>query len=80
MEGLAPIIVQELSVAIRRLVDDSGMAVVLVEQHAQLALSLTAQAIVLDRGRVVHAPPARRCSPTQRTLERLVTVSAGGPA
>ena len=55
MEGLAPILVQELSSAIRRMVDESGVALVLVEQHARLALGLTAQAVVLDRGRVVHA-------------------------
>src|SRR5438046_6153360 len=47
MEGLAPIIVQELMRVIRQLVADGGMAVILVEQHAKLALSLTSQAIVL---------------------------------
>ena len=54
MEGLAPIIVQELMGVIRELVEDGGMAVIVVEQHAKLALSLTRQAIVLERGRVVH--------------------------
>ncbi len=55
MEGLAPIIVQELMGMIRDLIRSSGMAVIVVEQHARLALSLTRHAIVLDRGRVVHA-------------------------
>src|SRR5664279_849036 len=41
MEGLAPIIVQELVGVVRELVEDSGMAVIVVEQHAKLALSLT---------------------------------------
>ena len=54
MEGLAPIIVQELVKVIRSLIDDGGMAVVIVEQHAKLALSLTRQTVVLDRGRIVH--------------------------
>src|SRR5207237_7463479 len=51
MEGLAPIIVQELMTIIGKLVAEGGMAVIVVEQHAKLALSLTRNAIVLDRGR-----------------------------
>ncbi len=58
MEGLAPIIVEELARAIGELVDSKAMAVVIVEQHAQLALRLTDQAIILDRGRVVHQAPS----------------------
>ena len=54
MEGLAPIIVQDLMKVIRTLLAEAGMAVIVVEQHAKLALSLTRNAIVLDRGRVVH--------------------------
>ena len=65
MEGLAPIIVQDLMKVIRNLVSEGGMAVVVVEQHAKLALSLTRQAIVLDRGRVVHRGRERR--PAERS-------------
>ena len=54
MEGLAPILVQELAGAIRRMVEESGVALVLVEQHVRVALGLTARAVVLERGRVVH--------------------------
>ena len=50
MEGLAPILVQELAGAIRRMVDESGVALVLVEQHVRVALELTARAVVLERG------------------------------
>src|SRR5438093_10550873 len=48
MEGLAPIIVQELTNVIRRLISEGGMAVIIVEQHAKLALSMTRNAIVLE--------------------------------
>ena len=41
LEGLAPIIVEELTAAIRRMIADEGTAVILVEQHAEVALSLT---------------------------------------
>jgi len=54
MEGLAPIIVQELLRAIGMLVRDEGMAVILVEQHARMALSVAQRALILDRGRVVY--------------------------
>ena len=80
MEGLAPILVQELSSAIRRMVDESGVALVLVEQHARLALGLTAQAVVLDRGRVVHASSSLALLADTAALDRLVTVSSGGRA
>jgi branched-chain amino acid transport system ATP-binding protein len=52
-EGLAPVIVDGLVDAIRRLREQGGMAIMLVEQHAELALELTEKAIVLDRGRQV---------------------------
>jgi branched-chain amino acid transport system ATP-binding protein len=53
-EGLAPVIVDDLVDALRRLRSGSdGMAIVLVEQHAELALELTDNALVLDRGRKV---------------------------
>ncbi len=75
MEGLAPIIVQELMSVIRDLVADSGMAVIVVEQHAKLALSLTRQAIVLERGRVVHRSASEALLRDPDTLHRLVAVA-----
>jgi branched-chain amino acid transport system ATP-binding protein len=75
MEGLAPIIVQELMGVIRELVDDGGMAVIVVEQHAKLALTLTRQAIVLERGRVVHRAPSEALLRDPDTLHRLVAVA-----
>ena len=75
MEGLAPIIVQELMGVIRELVEDGGMAVIVVEQHAKLALSLTRQAIVLERGRVVHRSPSEVLARDPETLHRLVAVA-----
>ena len=54
LEGLAPIIVEELSSAIARMMKDEGTAVILVEQHAEIALSLTTEAIVIERGAIAH--------------------------
>ena len=75
MEGLAPIIVQELMGVIRDLLTESGMAVIVVEQHAKLALSLTRNALVLERGRVVHRSPSDALLADPATLHRLVAVS-----
>jgi branched-chain amino acid transport system ATP-binding protein len=75
MEGLAPMIVLELMHVIRGLVQTGNMAIVVVEQHANLALSITRQAIVLDRGRVVHHSDSENLLRDPDTLHRLVTVA-----
>ncbi len=74
MEGLAPIIVQELQRVIAGLIAGSGMAVIVVEQHARLALAMTRQAMVLDRGRVVHRSGSAALLADQVLLDQLVTV------
>jgi len=75
MEGLAPIIVQELMKIIGELVRAGEFAVIVVEQHARLALTLTQQAMVLDRGRVVHRGPSEGLLRDQAKLDRLVAVA-----
>jgi branched-chain amino acid transport system ATP-binding protein len=75
MEGLAPIIVQDLVRVVRRLVKDEGLSVIVVEQHARLALSLTARAIVLDRGRIVHDSDSASLLADGEKLDRLVSVA-----
>jgi branched-chain amino acid transport system ATP-binding protein len=51
-EGLAPILVDNLLVALQRIRAEAGTAMILVEQHAQLILELMPDAIILDRGQV----------------------------
>ena len=53
LEGLAPIIVEELLRSIARLVRDEGMSAIIVEQNPRLILPITQRAVVLDRGVVV---------------------------
>ena len=72
LEGLAPVVVAELAAAIRRLIADEGMAIVLVEQHARFALENTQQAIVLERGRVVHRAPSADLAADEALLDRLI--------
>jgi len=73
LEGLAPIIVEELAQALRHL---AGVAMILVEQHADIALSLTEQALVIERGRIAHRGASRELAADERLLERYVGVSA----
>jgi branched-chain amino acid transport system ATP-binding protein len=54
LEGLAPIIVEALSDAFTELVSEKNLALLLVEQHTGIALSLTDAAVVIERGRIVH--------------------------
>ena len=75
MEGLAPIIVQDLMRLIGELVRACEFAVIVVEQHARLALQLTQQAIVLDRGRVVHRSSSAELLGDSAVLDRLVAVA-----
>jgi branched-chain amino acid transport system ATP-binding protein len=72
LEGLAPIIVEELTAAIRRLTADEGTAFILVEQHAEVALSLTSDAIVLERGAIVHRAHSQDLLKDHATLDRLI--------
>ena len=53
LEGLAPIIVDELLRAVARVVRDEGMSAIIVEQNPRLILPITQRAVVLDRGVVV---------------------------
>jgi branched-chain amino acid transport system ATP-binding protein len=54
LEGLAPLIVQELLAAIARVARDEGLSSIVVEQHPQLVLGVTDDAIVLDRGGIAY--------------------------
>ena len=72
LEGLAPIVVEELAAAIGRMTSESGDAFILVEQHADIALALTQSALVLERGRVVHSGPSAKLLADHATLDRLV--------
>jgi len=72
LEGLAPIIVEELARVIRRMTADEGTTVVLVEQHAEIALGLTEHAVVLERGSIVHRARSRELLANAALLDRYI--------
>ncbi|NYE25529.1 ABC transporter ATP-binding protein [Pigmentiphaga litoralis] len=75
LEGLAPIIVQELLAVLQQIIRDEGMSVILVEQNARKALGITHDAIVLERGSVVHAAPAKTLLDDPGLLDGLLGVA-----
>jgi branched-chain amino acid transport system ATP-binding protein len=72
LEGLAPIVVEELAAAIGRMTNEGSNAFILVEQHTDIALSLTQSALVLERGRIVHAGPSAQLLDDHATLDRYI--------
>ncbi len=67
--GLAPLVVQRLLPIIRSLADEHGTAVVLVEQHIDLALQVSDRALVMNRGRVSLAGPAAELMASRAEIE-----------
>ena len=76
-EGLAPIIVEELLRALRRLFREEGMAGIIVEQHAHKILPITDRAIVLDRGRLVYEAASAELMADSSPLDRYLGVTGG---
>ena len=74
LEGLAPIIVEELLRAIRRITREEGMSAIIVEQHPQAILAISHQAVVLDQGRVIHCGNAAELLQQTELLDRLLGV------
>jgi branched-chain amino acid transport system ATP-binding protein len=74
-EGLAPIIVQELLRAIRRITREEGLSAIIVEQHPQAILAISDTAAVLDRGTVVYTGTAKSLQEQPELLSRLLGVS-----
>ena len=72
LEGLAPIIVEGLLRALKKLITEDSLAVVLVEQHAKLALEVTQSAIVLNRGRVSYSGTSAELLADPQRLTSLV--------
>ncbi len=75
LEGLAPLIREELLASIAQMSQASEMAMILVEQHAWQILPITQQALVLERGKVVHQASSEALLAEPATLERWLGVT-----
>jgi branched-chain amino acid transport system ATP-binding protein len=76
MEGLAPIVVEELAGVLRSLAAAGTMALILVEQHAELALALAPRGVVMERGRVVHDGDSASLLSERSRLDRWLGAAA----
>jgi branched-chain amino acid transport system ATP-binding protein len=74
-EGLAPVIVEELAHAVKRLTQDGGLTTVLVEQNTRLALDIAPRAVVMDRGRIVYDGKSETLRNDPARLEQLIGVA-----
>jgi branched-chain amino acid transport system ATP-binding protein len=79
LEGLAPILVEELIAALTRIVRQEGLAAVLVEQNAQKILGVTDRAVILERGSIVHERASAVLAADRAVLETFLGVTAAGP-
>ncbi len=75
LEGLAPIIVEELLRAIGRITRDEGLSAIIVEQHPQAILAISHQAVVLDHGEVVYRGEAAALREAPERLDALLGVA-----
>jgi branched-chain amino acid transport system ATP-binding protein len=73
-EGLAPVIVEELARAVKKLTQAGEMALILVEQNSRLALDIAPRAVVMDRGHIVFDGPSAALQNDPAKLEQLIGV------
>jgi branched-chain amino acid transport system ATP-binding protein len=75
LEGLAPVVVEALVEALERVQKESRLTMLLVEQKAELALSITQQAVILDRGQIVYCAASASLKADEATQARLLGVA-----
>jgi len=80
LEGLAPILVEELLVALRRIVREERLAAIIVEQNARKVLGMTDRAAILDRGSVVYEGASAALREDRAALETWLGVADSGAA
>jgi branched-chain amino acid transport system ATP-binding protein len=76
-EGLAPVIVEELARAVKRLAATEGLTMILVEQNTRLALDISPRTAVMDRGRIVFDGASEELKRDPDRLHRLIGVGKG---
>jgi branched-chain amino acid transport system ATP-binding protein len=79
-EGLAPVIIDTLVTALTRLRSESKIATILVEQQVEIALEMTEQALVLDKGQTVWQGSSSSLAADRDNLATLVGLQEAEPA
>jgi len=76
-EGLAPVIVEQLARALRRLREGEGLTILLVEQNTRVALDFSSRVLVMNRGRIVYDGPGAALAGDRARLDDLIGVAGG---
>lgn len=76
LEGLAPIIVQELLAVLQRITLEEGLSTIIVEQNARKILAMTDRAVILERGNIVYRGDSQTLRADRPVLERFLGVAA----
>jgi branched-chain amino acid transport system ATP-binding protein len=79
LEGLAPIIVEELLAGLNRIIREEGLSAILVEQNAQKILGVTDRAVILERGSIVHEGASAALKADRAVLETYLGITDAGP-
>jgi branched-chain amino acid transport system ATP-binding protein len=79
LEGLAPVIVDAVLAGLDRLKREHDLAMLVVEQHARIALQFAENAMILDRGTIVYSGPSRTLIDSPEQLAALIGVGGHGP-
>jgi branched-chain amino acid transport system ATP-binding protein len=80
LEGLAPILVEELLAALQRLIREEGISAILVEQNVRKVLGIVDRAVILERGAIVHAGDSAALREDHATLEAYLGVTGAAVA
>jgi len=75
LEGLAPILVEELLAALQRIIREERMSAILVEQNVRKTLGIVDRAVILERGAIVHEADSATLRNDPATLETYLGVA-----
>jgi len=75
LEGLAPIIVEELLRVLHRIIREEGLSAILVEQNAQKVLGVTDRVIIIERGAIIHEGDSAALKADRALLESHIGVA-----
>jgi branched-chain amino acid transport system ATP-binding protein len=77
LEGLAPMLVEDMIAVLRRITREEGLSAIVVEQNPRKILGVTDFAAILERGAVVHEGPSAALEADPAVLERYLGVGRG---
>jgi len=75
LEGLSPILIEELLTVLRKIIREEGLSAILVEQNAQKILGVADLAIIIERGSIVYRGDSAALMADRSLLEMHVGVT-----